>query len=209
MHIKSNWNLILVNFCTEEIFATAKKLCYSIVLHEVPYRIEWRFKGKIQGRWVPLCVHPQLTLVISITNYCSDLGCRTHIFSIFCPFDSQWSLLNFCREGCVVLGLESKALHVLANCSTTELHPQPLYFFFSLFFEAGSCYAVQAGLKLEILLPWCPECLHYSCMPPCPASTLLKTVSLKLGWSGWGLMEIIVGTGPETSPTMSVSVLSE
>jgi hypothetical protein len=38
------------------------------------------------------------------------------------------------------------------------------------FFETGSCYVAQAGLKLEILLPQPLQCWDYRCVPPYPAT---------------------------------------
>jgi hypothetical protein len=57
---------------------------------------------------------------------------------------------------CVVLGMEPRALCMLAKGSTTELHPQSLFYFIYLFFEAVSHYVAQAGLKAEMLLPLPP-----------------------------------------------------
>jgi hypothetical protein len=41
---------------------------------------------------------------------------------------------------------------------------------FSVVFETRSHYAVQAELKLELFLPWPPQCWDYRCVPPGPAS---------------------------------------
>jgi hypothetical protein len=40
--------------------------------------------------------------------------------------------------------------------------------FFVLFFEIGSCYVPQTGLKVIILLPQSLKCWDYRYVPPCP-----------------------------------------
>jgi hypothetical protein len=51
----------------------------------------------------------------------------------------------------MVVGMESKAAHMLEKPSTVVLHPQPLCAFVIcacacvIFFEAGSSYIAQAG----------------------------------------------------------------
>jgi hypothetical protein len=39
--------------------------------------------------------------------------------------------------------------------------------FLSLFFKTRSCYTVQAGFPLKILLPQPPYCWDYRSVPPC------------------------------------------
>jgi hypothetical protein len=36
----------------------------------------------------------------------------------------------------------------------------------TVWFEAGSCYVVQAGLEFTILLPWLLKCWDYRDVPP-------------------------------------------
>jgi hypothetical protein len=48
-----------------------------------------------------------------------------------------------------------------------------IFFFLS---KVKSCYATQAGLELEILLPQPPECWGYRGVPPCPAAVTFISV---------------------------------
>jgi hypothetical protein len=43
-----------------------------------------------------------------------------------------------------------------------------------------SCYVVQAGLQLAILLPLLPECWDYRYAPPYPAALLFQKENIQI-----------------------------
>jgi hypothetical protein len=59
--------------------------------------------------------------------------------------------------------------------NNTKIEPQYsiVGFWFFCFFETGSPYVAQAGLKFMILLPQPPECWDYRCVAPHPFSQLI------------------------------------
>jgi hypothetical protein len=48
------------------------------------------------------------------------------------------------------------------------------FILFILFFETRSCYVVQAGLELAVLLPQTSECWEFRHVPPYPAHLLIS-----------------------------------
>lgn len=69
---------------------------------------------------------------------------------VFCCWSFCLCMCLFCFVCCA--GFTLRALHMLGECSTSELYTQ------SIFSETGSCYVDLADIKLEILLPQVTEC---------------------------------------------------
>jgi hypothetical protein len=67
------------------------------------------------------------------------------------------------------------------------------FFFFFLFFETGSPFVVQAGLKLEVLLPQPPKSWDYRHAQPCPnKNKFLKPQNCRFWACGSWLMNLAV-----------------